>query len=269
MRRAYILALTFFAVCSSAAAQGLQYKMIIKHNAIAGFGEMPAPEMLMSTDGSMMRVDVVMEMPGMAPMRMSTIMDPVTKKMIMLRHDEKAYTEMPVPDVLAHLDTAAIRTAAKNIKQINDSQSRQVIDGRETHRVVMTSDFPPMLPGGLFPKIAEGNRAVIVTEQWIANDPVIAKAFIAMAKFGGSNVVPEELMKATSTGGFAVRSTSLVIQVPKAAAVDAEAVLKAGVQAKGMLMSTTTAISDIKVGPVDPALFRIPSNYKQLQMPSR
>jgi len=264
MRTRVCFVVCIFLLAARVHAQDLRYRMIT-HLSMPAMPSMPdAPAMTMYAKGKSIRMDV--EMPAGADhvMQASTIIDLEAQKVIVLQPSEKVYLEQPfqLPRIL--LDSAATGSDGGAYRpKVFPTTDTQVIDGQATKRYLVTTELaaPPAIPGL---ELQAGSRVIVVVEQWLSSDPRLAQPYEAFARVmqGGEGNPLSQLM-AGMPKGFPIRSTMLMLQLPKDSAYDVESILKAGVTGPNVIMAVTTEAQDIRTDVLDAALFKVPAGYSR------
>lgn len=238
--------------------QDLQYRLVTKMVMPAMHTEIPSPAMTVSLKGAAMRMDT--ELPG-AALSMTMIIDPTAKKMYVLHHGAKTYSEQPYVPPIAMPDSATLAKLKELAPKIRETGEQKEIHGRETNRVVMSMEVPNPIPG--MSSVEPGMKLVLVSEHWVSYDPQLVAAyknFASMMSRGEAD--PFALALTTQVRpGFPVTMRMLMVQVPVNTTYDEEAILRAGDQAERLSMGMTMEMHDVKVGNLDAALFTLPGDY--------
>lgn len=260
-------------LAAAAHAQDLQYRMTNRMTMPSMPMAMPAVTMEFAVKGTLLRVDTDVPMPGSeSVMRTTAIIDMAGKKFTVLDHSAKTYTEMTPPSWrVSAADSARAKFLADSARKAMNfnpvtkatGETRKI--GEFTaRRIVMSMDFTNFAgsKGGPFGDIKEGNKLIVVSEQWVTDDSKLAHAREGMMRMLNRGNNPAGMMMDNdAVKGFPLEGNMLMVQLPKNAAFDPEALLQAGEKAEGLVMSATMTIDNIKTALLDASLFTAPKDY--------
>jgi hypothetical protein len=258
MRISRLLTSLLLASAASLHAQDLQLRMVMR-TTIPGMSAdmaMPASVMKMSYKGSKSRVDMQMAMPD-GTHTSTVIIDRDAHKMLMLMHDDKQYMEQPYVDPAAKADSM-MKSMKLGVPNIRDTKETRKFGTYEAKRFVVSMEMPTAMLGPM-PGLKAEEPVYAIMEMWMSNDPTLAEAAKLMKSL--SPVSAAGALDAYTPPGFPLRSTHVMVQIPKGTKLDPDAILKAGENAPGLVMTMTMEAEDIHVLNLDPSLFVVPKEY--------
>lgn len=273
MRRFSFLVLLLVAKAAAAQAPKQQFEFNMVNDAFMAGSPFPGSMKSAAhwlSDGTRTRVDVIVSPPmGGRTAKSTMIMNSATRKTIMIDADAKEYYEMAMPDHSATTDSIKKIAAAQGLPttepEFKATGEHKTINGFEAERRVTSMTLGSGFP---FPKeiVKEGNVIAMVMEQWSTDDARLAGARVAFKELFAKQFQSPSPMPAPELDAFPLETTNMMVQVPAGAQIDAEALLKAGYKADGVIMMMTMRIEDVRVMPLDPARFEVPKGLKKREM---
>lgn len=258
MRVARTLAALALLLASAAHAQDLQYKTVTTMVMPSAPIALPTPSTTTYIHGTRMRSDTDLESP-MGAIHMSMIMNSQAGSVIMLRHDDKTYTERPL-EMPAEIKEMTGNLTKDSIKLIKMTDTL-TLAGFRAHRVIYAMPFGGKMLS-MFP-VKAGMRMILVSDTWFSDDPRLSDAAKQFGKTmqDASTGLSSLGIDDPDVGGFPLRMMTYMVQVPANEPFDAAAIAKAGEQAPNLVMKSEMNVKDIQFGPVNPAMFEIPKGY--------
>ena len=243
---------------TAATAQDVQYKSTMQMSMTGMSAGLPSLVTTTSAKGALLRLDTDMDMGAMGGMKVSFIIDGHAHKTYMINHNDKSYRETASP--LTALDSAADQMGMGAAPVTTDLHEDTTINGYAARHLIATTEMPATnLP---LASLKPDSKLLVVMDAWISSDTALAAVYkhVTSAMAMNSRNPFMAMAQDTQIQGFPLRMTILIVQVPKAGTVDAQAILK-GAPDASVVMKTVAEITSISVAPLPDSLFKVPADY--------